>query len=62
MTSDNRLHPASFLFTIGGRGNGPGQFTMPSGLFLDPANRLYVCDAYNQRVQIFQLSGGGAHE
>ena len=47
----------SFLFTIGGRGTGYGEFWLPSGLFLDDQNKLYVCDTYNRRVQIFQVRG-----
>jgi hypothetical protein len=46
-----------FLFTIGGRGTGHGEFWLPSGVFLDEQNKLYVCDTYNQRVQVFQITG-----
>jgi DNA-binding beta-propeller fold protein YncE len=46
-----------FLFTIGGRGTGHGEFWLPSGLFLDGQNKLYVCDTYNQRVQVFHVMG-----
>ena len=46
-----------FLFTLGGRGAGHGEFWLPSGAMIDEANRLYVCDTYNQRVQIFQIEG-----
>jgi DNA-binding beta-propeller fold protein YncE len=45
----------AFLFTIGARGGGLGEFSMPSGLFLDRKEKLYVCDTYNQRVQVFQI-------
>ena len=45
----------SFLFTIGERGTGTGEFTMPSGLYLDKQDKLYICDTYNQRVQIIQI-------
>ncbi|MFH1218058.1 MAG: 6-bladed beta-propeller [Pseudomonadota bacterium] len=49
----------TYLLGIGSQGNGPGQFWMPSGLFIDPAsNLLYVCDTYNQRIQIFELLTG----
>ena len=45
----------NFLFTIGGRGSGQGEFYLPSGVFLDNQNNLYVCDTYNQRVQVFEV-------
>ena len=45
----------------GARGNGPGQFDLPHGLFVDrgDGDRLYVADRYNDRVQIF--TSGGEH-
>lgn len=47
-----------FLLAVGGRGTGPGEFWLPSGLYLDDNNgMLYVCDTFNQRVQVFRLSG-----
>ncbi len=50
-----------YLLAIGSQGNGPGQFWMPSGLFIDiPSGQLYVCDTYNQRIQIFELLTGTA--
>jgi DNA-binding beta-propeller fold protein YncE len=47
-----------FLLAVGGRGTGPGEFWLPSGIFLDDNNgMLYVCDTFNQRVQVFRISG-----
>ena len=47
-----------FLLAVGGRGTGPGEFWLPSGIFLDDDNgMLYVCDTFNQRVQVFRISG-----
>jgi sugar lactone lactonase YvrE len=39
--------------TLGGRGDGKGQFNFPTHLALDGAGRLVVCDALNFRVQVF---------
>jgi DNA-binding beta-propeller fold protein YncE len=48
-----------FLLAVGGRGIGPGEFWLPSGILLDDNNgMLYVCDTFNQRVQVFRISGG----
>jgi sugar lactone lactonase YvrE len=38
---------------IGGEGNEPGQFRRPLGLATDAANRLYVADSDNARIQVF---------
>ena len=47
-----------FLLAVGGRGTDPGEFWLPSGIFLDDRNgMLYVCDTFNQRVQVFRISG-----
>ena len=49
-----------FLLSFGERGLGPGQFWLPGGVFIDDRDRIYVADAYNQRIQIFEyLAGGG---
>ena len=45
-----------FLLTVGGRGKGPGEFWLPSGIFIDNShNKLYVCDTFNKRIQIFEI-------
>ena len=44
-----------YLLSVGSQGSGPGEFWMPSGLFIDHHDRLYVCDTYNNRIQTFQL-------
>jgi DNA-binding beta-propeller fold protein YncE len=38
---------------VGEAGIGPGQFRRPLGLATDAANRLYVVDSDNARIQIF---------
>jgi sugar lactone lactonase YvrE len=40
-----------------GNGTGFGSFRLPSGLFIDRDDRVYLVDSYNRRVQIFQYSG-----
>jgi DNA-binding beta-propeller fold protein YncE len=46
-----------YLMVFGGRGREPGSFWLPSGLAVD-GDRIYVADAYNQRVQAFRFLGG----
>lgn len=42
------------LYIIGDRpGTRLGQFQLPTGLFIDRDDRVYVVDTYNQRVQVF---------
>ena len=41
----------------GSPGSGPGQFTTPHGIWVDPSERVYVCDRENNRVQVFSLTG-----
>jgi len=43
------------LSTVGQPGQTVGQFICPEGLWIDSANRLYVADSGNGRVQVFQL-------
>ncbi len=37
-----------------GNGTGFGQFVLPSGLFIDRNDRVFVVDSFNRRVQVFQ--------
>ena len=41
------------LLVFGEEGTGPGQFWLPAGIFVDPNDRIWVCDTYNRRVQVF---------
>jgi hypothetical protein len=41
------------LRTIGEPGIEPGQFRRPLGLATDAADRLYVVDSDNARIQVF---------
>jgi DNA-binding beta-propeller fold protein YncE len=50
------------LLVVGQSGSRPGEFSLPSGLFIDAANKLYVADSLNGRVQVFQyVSQPDAH-
>jgi len=44
-----------FLYKFGRGGAKPGEFSEPSGLWIESENRLYVADAKNHRVQLFQI-------
>ena len=51
--ADGRL-----LLAFGGPGTGAGEFSLPTGMFLDPDGVIWVADSFNQRVQAFRLLGG----
>jgi hypothetical protein len=40
--------------SIGHTGTGIGEFNQPSGLWIDAADRVYVADTNNRRIQIFE--------
>ncbi len=46
------------LMFVGAFGQNPGQFNLPTGIYIDRNNRVYVSDSLNARVQIFQFLGG----
>ena len=46
-----------FLFQFGEQGSGDGEFQNPTGLAVDKAGNLLVCDDYNHRVQVFAKDG-----
>ncbi len=48
----------NLLYTFG-NGTGFGQFHLPTGLFIDRADRVFVVDSYNHRVQVFQYHAAG---
>lgn len=49
-----------FLLSVGGRGSFHGEFWLPSGIFIDNSNdTMYVCDSFNKRVQVFQITKKG---
>jgi DNA-binding beta-propeller fold protein YncE len=43
-----------YNMSLGGAGNGPGQFVFPAGIAAHPDGRIAVVDALNQRVQVFR--------
>lgn len=44
-------------WTVGGRGQAPGEFLMPSGVAVDRDGRVYVVDSLLCRVQVFDSTG-----
>ena len=42
------------LYYFGQKGSGFGEFQLPTGLFIDRNDRVFVVDSYNRRVQVFQ--------
>ena len=46
-----------FLAQWGSTGTGPGQFDGVKAIAVDPQGRVYVADAGNQRIQVFDAAG-----
>ncbi len=46
-----------FLRTVGGRGEGPGEFTLPLSVDLSPAGEIWVLGLGNGRVSMFDTLG-----
>ncbi|MCU0961246.1 MAG: hypothetical protein MUF48_14205 [Pirellulaceae bacterium] len=49
-----------YLFQWGGRGRALGEFARPQSLAVDAADRIWVADACNHRIQIFAATGSEA--
>ncbi|MCO6459306.1 MAG: hypothetical protein J5I93_28690 [Pirellulaceae bacterium] len=49
-----------FLFQWGGHGSQPGQFVRPQNLAIDAEDRIWVADACNHRIQVFDATGDQA--
>ena len=47
----------AFLYKLGARGSSPGAFDWPTGLTIDKAEHLVVCDTSNSRVQVLNMDG-----
>ena len=47
----------TLLLGFGERGTGRGQFMLPAGMFISADDRVYVADAYNRRIQVFDPRG-----
>jgi DNA-binding beta-propeller fold protein YncE len=46
-----------FLLQIGAHGSEPGEFLRPQSLAFDGTGQLWVADACNHRIQVFDVSG-----
>jgi len=51
----------TYLFSWGEPGTGPGQFSLPHGVWIDTRGRVLVCDRENDRVQVFDQAGKFLH-
>ena len=49
-----------YLMQWGGRGRSPGQFARPQSLAVDAQDRVWVADACNHRIQVFDATGSEA--
>ncbi|WP_206486002.1 6-bladed beta-propeller [Thalassotalea sp. G2M2-11] len=47
-----------FLLPLGGAGHGAGEFYLPSGIWIDNQDRVYVADMMNGRISMFHFLGG----
>jgi DNA-binding beta-propeller fold protein YncE len=47
----------AFLLSFGGLGQAPGEFWLPTGVFVAADDMIYVTDSYNRRVQVFKYVG-----
>ena len=47
----------AFVRSIGGKGNGAGDFSLPKGVAVDREGNLYVVDAHFENVQMFRADG-----
>ncbi|MFK7767955.1 MAG: hypothetical protein AB8B55_12100 [Mariniblastus sp.] len=46
-----------YVYEWGGHGEEPGQFLRPQGMVMDQNDHLWVADASNHRIQVFDVSG-----
>ena len=46
-----------FLLDMGEQGAAVGQFWLPTGIYINALNRIYVADSYNSRIQVFRYIG-----
>ena len=42
------------LLWVGNTGVSPGEFYLPSGLYVDKSDKIYISDTFNRRIQVFQ--------
>jgi sugar lactone lactonase YvrE len=43
------------MLGFGEQGTRPGQFWLPNGIYINDSDQLFVADAYNRRIQVFQI-------
>jgi DNA-binding beta-propeller fold protein YncE len=59
--SSNQVHKidqeSQILLSFGSRGKGRGQFNMPMGIVAGDADKVYIADTLNGRVQVLRVSG-----
>ena len=48
----------ALAFAFGVQGSSSGELDFPAGLWVSPAGEIYVVDQKNNRVQVFNFSGG----
>jgi len=46
------------LMSLGGSDGEAGRFYLPSGVWVDSRNRVFVADMFNGRIAVFQFLGG----
>ena len=46
------------LLPVGERGHERGEFWLPTGIFIDDDDTIYIADSYNQRIQVLRYTGG----
>jgi DNA-binding beta-propeller fold protein YncE len=49
-------HDSKFILQWGKHGSEPGEFVQPRGMAIDKHDQLYVTDACNHRIQVFDVS------
>ena len=49
-----------FIMQWGGHGSRPGQFNRPQNLAIDQQDQIWVADACNHRIQVFEVTGDQA--
>jgi sugar lactone lactonase YvrE len=63
---NNRVHKFSsdgeHLFSWGELGQGPGQFNLPHGIWIEEDEKIYLADRENHRIQVFTLEGTFLYE
>jgi sugar lactone lactonase YvrE len=52
----------TFIKTLAGKGNGPGEFDLPHSLVFDAQGLLYIADRNNARIQVLDADGAFIRE